>query len=55
MTSTKTAYTTVSKESAATAAVAPGDLTLTPTPSFGGSAPQVGVTFTAIPAPGTRA
>jgi hypothetical protein len=45
----KPGYVTVTKESAATTVVVLGDLTLTPTPSFGGSAPKVGVTFTADP------
>ena len=45
----KPGYVTVTKESAATTVVVLGDLTLTQTPSFGGSAPKVGVTFTADP------
>ncbi len=49
VTSTKTGYATVTKESVATTPVALGDLVLTPTPSFGGSAPRVGGTFTADP------
>ena len=49
VTSTRNGYSPVTRESAATAAVALGDLTLTPTPTFGGSAPKVGVTFTADP------
>ena len=49
VTSTRNGYAPVTKESAATAPVALGDLVLTPNPSFGGSAPKVGVTFTADP------
>ena len=49
VTSTRNGYTTVTKESVASAPVALGDLVLTPTPTFGGASPQVGVTFTADP------
>ncbi|KQW49401.1 hypothetical protein ASC77_12080 [Nocardioides sp. Root1257] len=47
VTGTKTGYQTVSKTSAATSTVAPGDQTATPTPTLGGTA-KVGGTMSAI-------
>ena len=49
VTGSRPGFAPVTKESDPTAAVTPGDLTTTPTPSFGGSSPQVGITFTAFP------
>ncbi len=49
VTSTRNGYTTVTKESVAAGPVALGDLVVTGSPTFGGSAPKVGVTFTADP------
>ena len=55
VTGTRTGYTTVTKESAPTAAVAKGDLTLTPAPTVSGT-PRFGETLVADPGtwdPGT--
>ena len=48
VTSTKPTYETVTKESAATAAVAAGTLTVTGDPAIAGAAAQVGVQLTAV-------